>query len=104
MTEDELAHCKVLETDQYVCKHKRALLSTAAVESRAVLMLQKRETLLSVCDTRLVRLSHTVWTQLANTWIYFAPHSGTITVLCHDENPIDVSLKGVGKLQVHPGC
>jgi hypothetical protein len=81
------------------------LLSTAAVESYAVLMLQKRETLPSVCDTRLVKLSHTLWTQLANnTWIYFAPHSDTITILCRNENPVYVSLKGAGKLQVHPGC
>jgi hypothetical protein len=46
-----------------------------------------------------------MWTQLTNnTWIYFAPLSDTITILCHNENPVDVSLKGVGKLQVHPGC
>ena len=58
-----------------------------------------------MCDTRLVKFCHTVWTQLANnTWTYFAPHSDTLTVLCHDDNPVDVCLKGVGKLQVHPGC
>jgi hypothetical protein len=68
-------------------------------------MLQKRETLPSECDRRLVRLSRTVWTQLTNnTWIYIAPHSDTINILCHNENPVDVSLKGVGKLQIHPGC
>jgi hypothetical protein len=46
-----------------------------------------------------------MWTQLANnTWIYFAPHSDIITIFCHDKNPVDVSLKRVGKLQVQPGC
>jgi hypothetical protein len=46
-----------------------------------------------------------VWTQLRNnTWIYFAPIADTITILCNNENPVDVSLKGIGKLQVHPGC
>ena len=27
-----------------------------------------------------------------------------MTILCHDNNPVDVRLKGVGKLQVYPGC
>jgi hypothetical protein len=45
-----------------------------------------------------------VWTQLANnSCIYFAPHPDIMTVLCYDSNPVDVHLKGVGKLQVHPG-
>ena len=105
MKESELAQCKVIEAGQYVCKQQRTLLSTANVKSCAVLMLQKRETLLLECDTRLVRLSRTVWTQLRNnTWIYFAPILDTITILCNNENPVDVSLKGIGKLQVHPGC
>ena len=87
-----------------MCKHQRTLLTTAANDSCAVTVLQKRETLPSVCDTILVKLPHTVWTQLANsTWIYFAPHFDIITVLPHDGNPVGVSLKVVGKLQVHPG-
>jgi len=27
-----------------------------------------------------------------------------MTILCHNNNPVDVRLKGVGKLQVYPGC
>ena len=49
MKENELAQCKVQETGQYVCKHQHILLSTTTVESCAVLMLHKRETLPSVC-------------------------------------------------------
>jgi len=65
-----------------MCKYQRTLLSAAFVESCTVMMLQKREALPSVCDTRLVKLSHTAWSQLANnTRIYFAPRSDTITVL-----------------------
>jgi hypothetical protein len=41
--ENELAQCKVLETGKYVCKQQHTLLSTAIVESCAVLLLQKRE-------------------------------------------------------------
>jgi len=68
-------------------------------------MLQRKQTLPVECDTRLVRHSRTVWTQLtSNTWIYFAPRPDTVTILCQNENPTDVTLKGVGKLQIQTGC
>jgi hypothetical protein len=88
-----------------VCTRQRTLLPTAAGESCALLMLQRKEPLPVECDTRLVRLSRTVWTQLTrNTWIYFAPRPDTVTILCQNENPTDVTLKGVGKLQIQTGC
>ena len=105
MKENVLAQWKLLEPGQNMCKYQRTLLSAAFVESCTVMMLQKREALPSVCDTRLVKLSHTAWSQLANnTRIYFAPRSDTITVLWHDDDPVVVSLKGISKLQVHPCC
>jgi hypothetical protein len=46
-----------------------------------------------------------VWTQLRNnTWIYFAPHSDTLTILCPNGKPIDVTVRGTGKFYVYPGC
>jgi len=27
-----------------------------------------------------------------------------MTILCHTNNPVDICLEGVGKLQVHPNC
>jgi hypothetical protein len=35
---------------------------------------------------------------------FYAPHPDVMTILCHDNNPVDVHLKGLGKLQVHSGC
>ena len=105
MRESELARCKVLEAGHYVCMQQRTLLSTTTGDSCAVLMLQKKGTLPMECDTRLVRLSRTVWTQLTdNTWIYFAPQPDTITILCPNVNPVDVNFKGMGKLQIYKGC
>ena len=46
-----------------------------------------------------------MWTQLSNnSWIFYAPHPDVITILCYDSHPVDVNLKGIGKLQVHSGC
>jgi hypothetical protein len=71
MTEDKLLECKLAGPDRYVCTHQRTLLSTNATESCAVTLLQKRDNLPSTCNTRLVRLVNTVWTQLTNnSWIF----------------------------------
>ena len=105
MTEDELPKCKLAEPGHYLCTHQRTLLSTLTTESCAVTMLQRKNSLPSVCDTRLVRLSNTVWTQLTNNlWIYFAPHPDIMTISCHNNNPVDIRLESEGNLQVHPGC
>jgi len=105
MTEDESPKCKLAEPRHYVCTHQRTRLSTLTTDSCAVTMLQRKNSLPSVCDTRLVRQSNTVWTQLTNnSWIYFAPHPHIMTILCHNNNAVDIHLKGVGKLQVYPGC
>jgi hypothetical protein len=105
MKENELTQCKVMEAGQYVCKQQHTLLSTATVKSCAVVILQKREALPLECDTSLVKLSHTVWTQLRNnTLIYLAPVSDTMTILCNNEHLVDVSTKGKGTLQAQPGC
>jgi len=105
MRESELAHCKVLEVGQYMCTRQQTLLSTATGESCVMLMLQKKGTLPAVCNTGLVRLSRTLWTQLThNTWIYFAPRSDVITLLCQTGNPVDITFRGVGKLQIRAGC
>ena len=89
----------------YVSKHQRTLLSVAAVESCVVMMIQRKDTLPPNYDTRVVRLSHTMWTQLRNnTWIYFAPHLETLTIVCPNGKPLDVTVRGTGKLCLYPGC
>jgi hypothetical protein len=99
MTEDELPKCKLAEPGYYMCTHQRMLLSTLTMDSCAVTMLQRKNSLPLLCDTRLVRLSNTVWTQPTNnSWIYFAPHPDIMTILCRNYNPVDVRLKGIGKL------
>ena len=51
------------------------------------------------------KLSNTLLTQFTNnSWIYFASHPDIMTILCHNNKPVDLRLKGVGKLQVYPGC
>ena len=58
------------------------------MESCAVTLLHKRDSLPPVCDTRVIRLSNTVWTQFSNnSWIFYAPHPDVITILCYVNSP-----------------
>jgi hypothetical protein len=58
-----------------------------------------------ICDKRIVELSNSAWTQLANNeWIYFIPKSEGITILCKDRPPIDMVVQDVGKLGIHANC
>ena len=60
MTDDKLSRNKWAEPCRYVCTHQRMLLSTVATESCAVTLLHKRDSISSMRDTRLIRLSNTV--------------------------------------------
>jgi hypothetical protein len=52
MTDAELPKCKLAELDYHVYTYQRTLLSTFTTESCAVTLLQRSDSLPSVCDTR----------------------------------------------------
>jgi hypothetical protein len=39
-----------------------------------------------------------------NEWIYAAPHSYNVTLLCDERGPVDTVLQGAGKLRISSGC
>lgn len=104
-TERELSLCKALSKNAFVCAQRHPLLFSHFVDSCVIKMLQPRSSIPNECDTRVVHLIHTLWTPLQNnSWIYFAPTTDTITVLCKSGPPIDVSIMRVGKLSIRSGC
>jgi hypothetical protein len=68
--------------------------------------LQPRLNIPKVCDTRVIKIVNTIWTQLekGNEWIYFIPSSDSITILCPEKEPVDIVLRGTGKISVQSGC
>jgi len=57
------------------------------------------------CSQRIVELNHTLGTQLDNNeWLYVAPKSDVLTVLCSKHEPTDVTILGTGKLQLNSMC
>jgi hypothetical protein len=68
--------------------------------------LQPRLNIPKVCDTRTAQIVYTIWTQLEkrNEWIYFIPSSDSITILCPEKEPVDIVLRGTGKLSIQSEC
>jgi hypothetical protein len=105
MSNEELDNCKVMDSRTRICKQKQPLLSSHVQESCAVKLLQPRRIIPKTCDTRVVHISNTIWTQLDNNeWIYFTPTVDSVTILCTDKEPLEITLKGVGKVGLNAGC
>ena len=101
----ELQNCKELSKQNYVCKQEKPLLSSLTQEECAVRLLKEQRVLPSSCEVHYVQVNHTVWTQIsANEWVYFVPRKDSMTILCADRDPIDVPLKGAGRLSIDPHC
>ena len=104
-TERELDKCKKLLKQKYVCKQSKPFLSSLVQEECAVLLLQVRRSIPNSCEVSVVKLTNTVWTQVSdNEWVYYVPGKESITVLCADRDPVDVPLRGAGKLVIRPTC
>jgi hypothetical protein len=104
-SDQELQMCKELTRQKYVCKQSKPLLSSLMQDKCAVRLLKEWTSLPSSCEVHYVQLANTVWTQISdNEWVYFVPSKDSITVLCAGQDPIDIPLKGAGKLSVDSNC
>jgi hypothetical protein len=104
-SEVELQKCKQPVKDKYVCKQEKPLLSSLVQEECAVRLLNMWKSLPESCEVNFVQLTHTVWTQVNdNEWIYYTPGVDSMTVLCTGSDPVDIPLKGAGKLTLDPTC
>ena len=104
-SEVELQKCKEPTKNRYVCRQEKPLLSSLVQEECAVRLLTMWKSLPKSCEVNFVQLTHTVWTQVnGNEWVYYTPGVDSMTVLCADRDPVDIPLKGAGKLILDPTC
>jgi nucleoside diphosphate kinase len=104
-SEQELKMCKETTPQRYVCKQSKPLLSSLMQDECAVKLLKEWKKLPNDCEVNYIQLTHTVWTQISdNEWIYYVPSKDSITILCNGQDPIDIPLKGAGKLSIEPNC
>jgi hypothetical protein len=68
--------------------------------------MQPRVRLPKTCDVRVVHVDHNIWTQLEerNEWVYFTPISDSVTIVCQEQEPVEIKLTGIGKLNIDSGC
>ena len=46
-----------------------------------------------------------MWTQIGDyEWIYYVPQKDSITIVCTGRDPMDIPLKGAGRLSVDSHC
>jgi hypothetical protein len=101
----EINNCKSIDGKTKICKQQHPLLSSHLQETCALKLLQPRLKLPKNCETRLVQVKNTIWTQLDNNeWLYFAPDAESVTILCNDKNLLDVTIAVVGKITLNSGC
>jgi hypothetical protein len=103
---EELRRCKRAQPNSYICKQNRPLLNSHMQESCAVKLLHPRTEIPKVCDIRIVKIEYTIWTQLEkrNEWVFFAPSSDSVTIICLGQEPVEIKLTGAGKLNIDQGC
>jgi hypothetical protein len=103
---EKLSKCKSAEAGVYICKQTQPLLNSHMQESCMVKLFQPRVTIQQICDTRIVHISHSIWTRLEkrNEWIYFIPSSDSVTIACPNKEPVEVVLRYTGKLKIQSGC
>ena len=105
LDENDIGKCKVINDFWMVCKQGYPIKSTHVHEECEAKMLQPVRKIPADCSKRIVALNHSIWTQLdGNEWLFVAPNPETITILCQEQDPVDVSLKGTGKLQFMKRC
>jgi hypothetical protein len=103
---EELRFCKIAQTNFHLCKQSQPLLNSHMQESCEVKLLHPRAKIPKVCDIRVVNVEHTIWTPLEsrNGWVYFTPVSESVTIVCHEKEPVEIKIRGTGKLDIESGC
>jgi hypothetical protein len=101
---EKLRLCKLAQANFYLCKQSQPLLNSHMQESCEVKLMQPRVGIPRICDMRVVHVDHTIWTQLEtrNEWVYFMPVSDGITIVCQEEEPVQIKLTGTKKQTLWP--
>lgn len=97
--------CKKIDQNHRVCKQTFVLLSTYDHEMCEARMLQPVTKIPGDCIQKYIVLNESVWTQIrGNEWLFVAPKDEGLTVLCNDNTPTDVVIRGTGKLKFMGKC
>lgn len=108
MSEQVFQKCKEINNYWRICKQSFAIMLTHSHEECEYKMIQPIRKIPDDCSKRIITLNQTLWTKLDNNeWLFATPkegHSEIVTILCNNQEPQDVIIKGTGKLKLFKRC
>lgn len=100
LSKDVIENCKQVTKEYRICKQTFPLITTYSNDDCEAKLLNTVSSLPSTCVKHVVELRETLWVQLDdNEWIYVAPYTEKLTVVCDDGSPFDVTISNTGKLK-----
>jgi hypothetical protein len=98
---DEINDCNTVSNVHRICKQLQPVQLTHLDEEYEAQIIEPIRSIPVSCSQTFIELNHTLWTQLDNNeWLYVAPKSDVLTVLCSKHEPTDIKVLGTGKLQL----
>jgi hypothetical protein len=97
--QEDIRKCKRINNKQVICEQEFPLFISHSASDCEVLMLQLIRTVPKTCAQSILELKETLWITLNdNSWIYVAPATTRMTILCSDQNPTDIEIECSGIL------
>jgi hypothetical protein len=94
---ENLNTCKKISEEKIVCKQDFPLLISHSTNDCEVLMLQPIRLIPKMCIQRVIELKEALWIPLQkNSGIYVSPATSQMTILCPDQQPTELEIKGNG--------
>lgn len=102
---EDLAGCKKESETERLCKQTFPLMYTHTSQECVVSLLNSNEIPQS-CVKKIIRVNELIMLPIdrRNEWIYVAPRTEKITVMCGKEEPTDTTIQGVGTLIFYESC
>jgi hypothetical protein len=106
MTSNEMTGCFHPIDVSYVCKEEIPIhIYIPETDCESTLLHPSTIKIPYNCEYRFLKLKQTLWipVHLSNEWLYVAPESETLTVLCPEETTT-LKIQAKGKLTLKAGC
>jgi hypothetical protein len=101
----DIEKCKSIQFKELLCKQDFPLFSSHMSTDCEVQVLQPIRLVPQGCTRKVVEVRETLWVPLReNTWMYVAPMSEELTVICTGQQPTTVEIKASGMLSFLFAC
>jgi hypothetical protein len=101
----DVGMCRKMSDNRLVCKQRFPLQVSHTTSDCEAQLLQPIRAIPKGFTKRILELRETLWTPLRdNSWIFMAPVTNHITVICPGQEPTEIEIKGSGTLTFLADC